>query len=276
MAKLKDEPITQDDLLKYLDESSDFAFELRVLKLIHYYGFACKHGGPYSDPITGKTRQFDIRATRTLTGRDNEGYTICLAVECKNLRPHCPLMVLTVPRTADESYHQVYWYNGSNANCQYMRTTDCIYPAGGPCGKSLAQVGKTVGGDLVGPDSEIYDKWVQALASGAGLVVVPSGAPDHSREWRAILPIVVVPDNTLWLAEHDENGTLKEPPKPAMAIDYFVGHEYLLKLGNREFKYFASHVEFLTFTGLEERVAKMASGSGRAWGLFAGAADSPR
>ena len=37
-------------------------FELRVLKELTDLKLNCQHGGAYDDPITGKSREFDIRA----------------------------------------------------------------------------------------------------------------------------------------------------------------------------------------------------------------------
>jgi hypothetical protein len=62
----------------------------------------CEHGGVYEDPVTEKARQFDIRGLLEL-GQINR---VRLAVECKNIRENFPLVVLTVPRSVDESYHE--------------------------------------------------------------------------------------------------------------------------------------------------------------------------
>lgn len=260
MARLNEDPITEAELLQYLEESSDFSFELKVLERLNYLGYSCSHGGPYTDPITKKTRQYDIRATTSHKAKtDDHGLTWALAVECKNLKPHCPLLVMTVPRVPAESYHEVYWYTGGNMNVVRLAATESLYPAGGRCGKSLAQVGKR-GNDLVGPDSEIYDKWVQALASGDGLAIIPSGKPSNSREWRVVLPIVVVPDGTLWQVDYDDKGTMSKEPYQVNSSQYYVGHEYAIQLGTRTFRYLASHVEFKTFTGLSEYAHEIASG----------------
>ena len=49
MAKLKPDPIGQDDLIDYLNNQSDFAFEIQVLKALFEAGFSCEHGGTYTD-----------------------------------------------------------------------------------------------------------------------------------------------------------------------------------------------------------------------------------
>jgi hypothetical protein len=80
MAKLKTDPIKADDLIAYLDDYSDFSFEIQVLNALIASEFTCEHGGTYDDPVTNKPREFDIRATRNF-----EKHLLRLAVECKNL-----------------------------------------------------------------------------------------------------------------------------------------------------------------------------------------------
>ena len=98
------DPITATELHKYLDETSDFAFEIEVLRELESIGcFDLSHGGTYSDPLTGKSRQYDIRATAEASTRMN----ILMAVECKRLRPENPLMILCLPPTEGENYHEL-------------------------------------------------------------------------------------------------------------------------------------------------------------------------
>ncbi len=60
MAKLKTDPITPADLVEFLNTTSDFGFEIKVMKVLAGLGFKLKHGGTYIDPVTEKPRQFDI------------------------------------------------------------------------------------------------------------------------------------------------------------------------------------------------------------------------
>jgi len=46
MANLNDNEIGVDDLNGFLNDRSDFAFELRVLKTLRDLGFECQHGVP--------------------------------------------------------------------------------------------------------------------------------------------------------------------------------------------------------------------------------------
>jgi hypothetical protein len=65
MPKLITTPITEKDLDEYLNSESDFAFEMSVLSLLRQMHFTCSHSGTYEDPVTGKIRQYDLRAHQT-------------------------------------------------------------------------------------------------------------------------------------------------------------------------------------------------------------------
>jgi hypothetical protein len=49
MPKLNLDPITAQDLAEYLADTSDFAFELRTLRMLRAQGLVCDHGGLYED-----------------------------------------------------------------------------------------------------------------------------------------------------------------------------------------------------------------------------------
>src|SRR5689334_4191337 len=102
MPRLRDDSIEEADLRAYLQGYSDFSFELRTLHMLRGLGLSCEHGGLYKDPVTGKTREFDIRAAATAAQ-----YRVRMAIECKNLRANFPMMISCVPRHQDESYHEV-------------------------------------------------------------------------------------------------------------------------------------------------------------------------
>src|SRR5581483_4352389 len=103
MAKLRDDPITADDLQAFIDSKADFAFEMRVLRRFEQLGYACEHGGTYRDPVTDKTRQFDIRAKRS----DAQAARLAVSAECKNIGANFPLLVHAVPRRRNEAFHDL-------------------------------------------------------------------------------------------------------------------------------------------------------------------------
>lgn len=100
MAKLKNNQISLTDLLEYLNSYSDFSFELAVLKMLRENEVECEHGGHYQDPVTNKSREFDIRAIKTI-----EHFRVRMAIECKNIRENFPILISCIPRHTQESYH---------------------------------------------------------------------------------------------------------------------------------------------------------------------------
>ena len=84
---LSPDPITESDVKRYLNNYSDFSFELQVLKKFVDLGFKCSHSGTYEDPVTSKSRQYDIRALH----------------QKKFIRVRIPVMSST------ESGHAVQW-----------------------------------------------------------------------------------------------------------------------------------------------------------------------
>jgi hypothetical protein len=98
MAKLKNDKILAKDLSEYLNSYSDFSFELAVLKMLRASDIDCEHGGHYEDPVTNKSREFDIRAIKTI-----QQYRVRMAIECKNIRENFPILISCIPRHEQES-----------------------------------------------------------------------------------------------------------------------------------------------------------------------------
>ena len=262
MAKLKTDPITKSDMIEYLASTSDFAFELKCLEMMGEIGFKCSHGGPYTDPITNKTRQFDIRAQRQ-TGN----HSVLCAIECKNLRSSFPLLVMCVPRTQGECFHQLS-ISSANAsvldrdefgNVYVSRNFTCsgkdsAYKLKDPVGKNCPQVGRLEfkPSEIFGSDAEIFEKWSQALSSAAGLA---RDATRHAMGFghdviSLILPIVVVPDGMLWQINFESNGSIAGEPFQTDRCSFFVRQEYRTD-------YTVSHLEMVTFTGLRALLSNM-------------------
>jgi hypothetical protein len=188
MAKqMRDAPISSKDLIEFLDTSSDFAFELRCVEKLTQLGFHVEHGGSYTDRVTGKTRQFDIRALRT-----SSSLCVQLPVECKNLTVSFPLIAMCVPRAPNESFHELlvafhpdmeegeeseFPYGirlpmpGFRPNCKTERVdhTQSGYAIGAPVSKAVAQVGRAKDKAITSTDGESFEKWSQALASAQDL-----------------------------------------------------------------------------------------------------------
>lgn len=267
MAKIRRTDITGADLEEYLAGYSDFSFELRVLKMLRDLGLECEHGGLYEDPVTKKSREFDIRAIIT-----RERYRVRLAAECKNVQPHFPVLVACVPRHESEAYHEIAVVSEPrrSADLMYLHTSRAkvaaltgphtIYPAGEDVGKSTVQVGRTADGSITANDSALYEKWGQCLSSAYDLVqraYNDAGTNDDLDVCLStVVPFVVIPDGALWTVSYDESGNQVRGPAPATRCSCFVGKEYWMGSNMAGSRFDISHVEIVTLRGLQEFVTK--------------------
>lgn len=267
MAKLKSDPITQSDLIAFLDGHSDFSFEIETLNALVALGFSCDHAGTYDDPATQKPREYDIRATRQM-GK----LFLRLAVECKNLRPHYPLLVSCLPRRPEEAFHELsYSVNpktnpfegfslpdiiGTSPRSTNVRRTgeNSIYAVGDPVGKSCDQVGRSEHDDqIVSGDSGVYAKWSQALSSAADLTCRAASDGEYRTGDIAlsmVFALVVVPCGRLWQTLYDANGNRTSDPKPVDRCSYFVDRIYSHRSVRGGDELAISHLEFVTSNGL--------------------------
>lgn len=268
MAKsLKDDPVTQSDMIDFLNGYSDFSFEIQVLKILNQKGFSCEHGGSYIDRATRKAREFDIRATKIF----NHHQFLRLAIECKNLRPNFPLLVSCVPRPVDESFHEIVMsvdpdkislekkqrippLHPTIVRSKTVRLSGehSLYKPGDPVGKSCAQVGRTKDKEIYQGDFEVYEKWSQALSSADDLTYL--ACTDGLKRtgnfaYSLVFPLLVVPNGSLWMTLYDSEGNRIKDPERVDRCSYFVHLTYLHALsGHGELT--ISHLEFVTVDGL--------------------------
>lgn len=235
MAKLNDDPISASDLVKYLESQDDFDLELSVYRAGRVAGLHLTHGGSYDDPVTRKARQYDIRASQERGSR-----RIDFAIECKALKPSYPLLVSRIPRTVEESFHEIVrshrpqsrghgLINPGPDNAEVIRQVKSrsLYPVGDPVGKSTAQVGRTEKGDFKTGDREVYDKWSQALASASDMISNAIWAYEKRNVGAfltVIIPALVVSDDSLWVADYSDNGKLVAGPKQVDETTIYVAH----------------------------------------------------
>jgi hypothetical protein len=277
MARLREKPIEAVDMETYLAGYSDFTFELKTLKLVTELGLTCEHGGLYEDPVTKKSRQFDIRAEARA-----ENIAVRLAIECKNVRDNFPLLVSCVPRIEAESYHDVALIQ--RRSVATLSTTALtprgevirlegersIYQVGAPVGKTLAQVGLTDEKTpaIFASDADVFDKWSQALASAEELVSRSYWQKFEQRGCLCgILAIVVVPDSRLWRVLYDDNGGVKEQPHLVDRCSLFVGRTYSMEKISGP-SYDISHMEIVTLTGLRNILTNIVDTNLRASNFF--------
>lgn len=276
MAKLINNDIELRDMQKYLDSSSDFAFEMRVLKLLNDKGLETTFGGLYQDPNGNKTRQFDIRS-RIIFDSNCTKHSVWLAIECKNLRNNFPLLISCSKRKDNESildtFNAEYNIKSMDENC----TDDCsarnntsyniysqslqpsaYYTTKAFVGRTCVQVGKSPKGEIEFSDEEVYSKWTQSLCSLYGLMEVNITDiykqicnPNAISSCNCFVPIVAVPDGTLWIAEYTDNGELLTEPKKVEKCSFLVNKQYSFCIRIKSHPYMISHIDFMTFTGLK-------------------------
>jgi hypothetical protein len=261
MAKLKTDPITDADLAEFAANDSDFAFELRVLRQLRDLGFECEHSGTYEDPVTGKFRQFDIRARKNL-----EKVRLGVAVECKNIRPYHPLLLSSVPRTDAESFHyriklEVHNY-ATWVRCERLSGSESAYPIGESVGKKTDQVGRdsTAGAELVSDDSATFDKLNQAVSSCRDLVRYYGSKTElQPPNLRVIVPVLVVPDGVLWQVDYMSDGTMATAPRIISATTLFLGRSWETDVTDDGLRheYGISHLEIWTPAGINDRIAQL-------------------
>jgi hypothetical protein len=263
MPQLDHKHIEGSDLIQYLDQESDFSFELTILKSLIQAGIECEHGGTYSDPVTGKTREFDIRAR---TG--SEPFSIWLPIECKNVRPYFPVLVSCVPRRADEAFHEImlvkklekpsYAFSVSSLEPkgEPIRSVgdNSLYPVGAMVGKATSQVGRTASKkEIFNNDAEIFEKWSQCLNSACDLAKRLDNDKNLSSagpRLAGLIPIVVVPEDALWSVHYSSEGTRLSDPTRVTRIPIYIGKEY--EVSRVPWLHFTvSHLELVTPDGLQ-------------------------
>jgi hypothetical protein len=265
MTKLLDDDINRNDIREYIESRSDFYFELQVLYYLKELGLTCHHGGLYQDPITNKTREYDIRAFKKI-----KHYQLAFSVECKNVKSNFPVVTLRVPRPRHESFHEVIVSAPKRGLTPIMappfeifRFTEkfSFYSENDAVGKNIVQVGRSTQGSLVGNDSEIFEKWGQCLSSLSDVLIETSleigsiePIPAHIG---SVIPIVVVPDGCLWSIDFDLEGRRLTEPTLIERCPFYVGKDYRYRVGSiEESKFTVSHVEIMTLNGIKSFIKK--------------------
>ena len=277
MPTLLSDPITETDLVKYLESTSDFQFEMEIFRSCVEHGFNAVHGGTYADPVTGSDRLFDIRATYLNPQYYGLNTFLKLAVECKNLRENYPLLVSCVPRLREESFHcsvlsrvkrsRVHASTGEHEIITYRIVSETlrfgymdgsIFQPGELVGKSTVQVGKTSDGTKSGSkfscdDSEVYEGWSQAVSSAYEMILEAYGndAPAGIESVASVIfPVLVVPDERLWTVEYSPEGVRQGNPKKVERCEFYLGKNFSGLQQVNEYR--ISHLLIFTKSGFEK------------------------
>jgi hypothetical protein len=139
-------------------------------------------------------------------------------------------------------------------------------------GKSLLRVKISKNVAVAAPDSDVYDRWSQALASAIDLT---SEACDLSKEFHvphvfsAVLPVVVVANDTLWTLVYDDKGDVLDEPKPVRSCELYVGRSMRLRENHKALshQFTFSHVHFFTLSGFDSFLERMVTND-KAWALL--------
>lgn len=256
--------ITKEHLEEFIATQDDFALELYVYDLARRAGFNPTHAGSYVDPSTGKARQFDVQASRAC----GENFHIHFAIECKALRPSFPLLVSQIPRIRAESFLHIMSSRGSGKDGMsiYPQTRiltggASLYPLSEFVGKALSQVGFNGEGKLHSKDSEVFEKWGQAIASSNQLIKRAASLNTSMQkplQNSAVLPVLVVPDGTLWVVNYSALGDRTEPAQ-AQEAKYFIGSTQTIDEG-QSVTFILSHLHIVTKTGLEKLLLRFQEG----------------
>jgi hypothetical protein len=265
--------ITPDDILKVVLVEDDFGHEMRVGNIltnpkypdVHYtraHVLTPSHGGTYIDQVTNKTRQFDYRCQIV---RGHQGtHNIFIAAECKNLNPDLPLVVCGRPRTKDESYHVfITKAHDGNPRLEIVEGISSIYAPNCFVGKSLLRLKIKEKKLCADGDSEIYDKWSQALASSHDLAFGAAHNNPASQSMAFILPLVVVPNNSLWSVNYKDNGSPAGNPEQINQCQFYVDQKVPIGL-----PFVITHIHFVTLIGLSEMLSEFANADSHKWDLI--------
>lgn len=261
--KLRKDPIILDDIQEYLQTADDFQLEIEVFRACLGANLSAELGGSYHDPVTGLNRQFDVRAFYQKDSR-----FLRLAVECKNLRENFPLLVSRIPRRSGENRSHVllsaHGSGGPRFALHEMR--DGNFPKSEYVGKSTTQLGRRQSdGMFHDEDSEVYEKWAQAVASSHDLVSL--AGTDYKRSqpsnnWAAttIQPILVLADKTLWVADYTEAGVLTGDPRQVDECSVYLNTKIVVPITDFPLAYPVSHLLIFTKSGFFEFLRRFSTG----------------
>jgi hypothetical protein len=266
--------ITPQDVRKVVTEEDDFAHEMQVAATLREFpAYQVSHGGTYTDSITGKPRQYDFRAS--LSKDDAE---VFLSIESKNLSPRSPLVVCGRPRLENESFHDLIdsrvgtfkkksvVFQGLSSTTLRAKGENSFYPPGQFTGKSLLRLKADKQPISSVSDTDVYDKWAQALSSLVDSIYAAcrlAGELHKQHYYSAFLPLVVVPNATLWQCEYDLKGSVSSDPLLVDECMFFVGQQHRTgadaeKKRVTQHDFAISHIHFCTVRGLRSLLSRLA------------------
>lgn len=248
MASIKDDAINKEDVERFVKENSDFSFEIEVLRELHKLGYKCKHASTYDDPLSGKPREYDIRATKSWKISDKYQANVALAVECKNISANFPILVHCLPRNKSEAFVDVILHTKrehepgplslphleKNSVRIRLKGESGPYGISDPVGKSFDQFGKKQGtkNQFYISDAVIFEKLTQSVNSAYDLLVDAheNWGDEDTTNLSVVIPVLVVPDERIWAVCYSWEGNVVEGPYIEGRIPYLIEKNW--KVGN--------------------------------------------
>lgn len=253
-------PITQGDLEEFVASEADFGFEMEIRRLLTGRSLDPLHGGTYVDPVTGRSRQFDLRVQirpKTQYSYSNRApYLFRLAIECKNVREHYPVLIQCVPRARNESFHDAVATTDGTFRVLRFSPRETRYREEQAVGKNLTQVARSSNG-FSSSDDDVYGKWAQAIASAADLAVSNTANFEPTPVYTFVMPVVVVPDSMLWAVNYDDRGSVVSGPTQVESVSFFVSAPLHWQHRDDTKAMTLSHIEFVTKAGLAALVDRL-------------------
>jgi hypothetical protein len=111
---------------------------------------------------------------------------------------------------------------------------------------------------------DVFDKWSQSVASLAEMI--ESGASELRKGSRqdlkyiAFLPVLVISDETLWVADYSSRGELLREPFQVPDLTYYLGRQYPLE--RQRVTLAISHLHIVTRTEIRTWLHGIAQGGG--------------
>lgn len=252
MTKLRSTPIVQADIEEYLKDYSDFSFEIQVLKKLTDLGLPCTHNGIYTDPVTGKSREFDIRALRKY------GIVrISMSIECKNIRNNFPLVLHCIRRRESKSHIElIHTFKAGKTSVpqssENIRLPYTLYPKDQYVAKSVDQVGRREHDKgIIATDGGVFDKINQANNSAKDLIEEAYYLEESKKDYYTfICPVLVIPDLALWQVKYSDDGSYDGLPEQVDHISYYIDKEWTVGNEPESLTYTMSHLEIVTVSWL--------------------------
>jgi hypothetical protein len=251
-----DDEFDKDEFQHIIDEGhdSDFLLEMAAARCLRAAGFGVQHSRYYTDPVTGKTRQYDLRA---LKGGVHGNLQFYLSLECKNIGKNFPLLVSATPRESGES--SITYLKGFGGDMHVGITAhdiNCPLYLSTHVGRAVTQFerkgnGKSgykysTGNDRVG------EKWTQVISQLQAMAEEDITNIVDLRRPTFLIPILVVNDDTLWKVGYGFESEVAHYPELVQKTDWIISKGFSIKYQNSTAKFNISHLHITTISGLPD------------------------